>query len=507
MLGYSESILSGLGLPQTKEELHKRGINVYTMSEVVGVSGRGKDGRMIQGTVEVPLFGLSVFDRLMIAQKCDAVFGVVTSRANRISGLEWGIVRESKVEDKVADKLKAWKQVYDEYVGEGTPREIIVCGKIVREIRQVLPDVLPDLSNFDRALLRWRKRVQSQNDDHSSAIEDWLHEPNSEDDFEDFLKKWTNDLMIHGADAIYKEYTGGRLNNFYHLPGGSVVPLRGRYVGAQRIFAQIMPGMDPKMYFQDEITFSSYMPNSGISGGLVPLEALVNKVAEGLFFDQRAAEMADGTVPPEKVALFGQSMPFGDLTGDESLEVPLSEAEQTKLEILLNEPRKNAIRVLTGYGTPQVLDLSRSDTFQHQSERQRFLRECTGFVFNMSNMEMNLTGSDDTSGRSTSEAQDEIEKNKGIRPIVITIQNKINRELIPLRWGSGYLFEFKSGLTEEQQIELDDKAVRSQTYSVNERRVKRGDEPWGPEFDKPMGGQPQSPDGSEQAPLNVRGLM
>lgn len=505
MIAYSSSLLQGTGYANIREELNKRGVNVYTLTQAVGVVGRTKSGAEFQGTVEIPLFGLSLYDRLAIAQKCDAVYGVVSGRANRISGLEWTVTKESKDEDRIASQLKMWKQVFDEYGQDQSPKGAIVRGMMLRKIAERLPDVLPDLSNFDGALLRWRKRIQFRNDDAAQAIMDWLNEPNSEDNFEDFVKKWVSDLMVHGGDSIYKQYINGRLENMYHLPGGSVVPMRNKYVGAQRAFIQAMPGMDPKVYFEDEITYSNYFPQSGMSYGLIPLEALVNKVAESMFFDQRAAVMADGTVPPEKIAIFGENTPFGELTGEEAFNVPLDQDEQTRLEVLLNEPRKNAIRVLSGVGTPQVLDLSRSETFQFQSARQKDIRESVAFVYNMSNMEVNLTGSDNTSGRETSESQGEIEKQKGIYPIVKIIQSRINREIIPLRWGSGYLFKFQSGLTDEQQVEMDTRKVQSQTYSVNEVRTARGDEPWGPEFDRPQGGgQPIAPpDGSQMNPFNV----
>ena len=456
MVGMSSSMIAGTGLPASKEEIRKRGLNIYTMAEVVGVVGRAKDGTLVQGTIEVPLFGLSIYDRIALAQKVDSVFGVVTGRSNRISGLEWTVTKESKQEDKIEEGLKMAKQIYDEYATDGrSPKNIIVRGRMVRQISSVLPDVLPDLSNFSQSMMRWRKRIQMRNTDESQQIIDWLHEPNSEDDFEDFLKKWVGDLMIHGGDAIYKEYVSGRLENLYHLPGGSTIPLRERFVGPQRMFIQAMPGLDPKVYFTDEITWSSYFPQSGIGYGLIPLEALVNKLAETLFFDQRAAEMADGTVPPEKVVIFGENTPFGDLTGEEALQVPLSEHEATRLEVLLNQPRKDAIRVLSGVGQPTTLDLSRADTFNYQAQRQKDIREACAFVYNMSNMEINATGSGDTSGRSTSEAQADIEKEKGIYPMVKIIENKLNREMINLRFGSGYLFEFKSGLTDEQQVDME----------------------------------------------------
>jgi len=499
----TESLLSTSGVNEAKAQLKKRGVNVYTTSELVGVAGIDREGKILTGSVEVPLFGLSIYDRLALAQRCDSVFGVISGRSNRISGLEWDIKRESREEDRIVANLKMQKQVYMEYAGRGI-RELVIRGRMVQEITRVLPDVLPDLSNFDGAMLRWRKRLQNKNDDASQEIKDWLHEPNTEDDFEDFLKKWVFDLMVHGSDAIYKETVGERLENLYHLPGGSVQPLKNRFVSASRGFVQAMPGMDAKIYWQDEIAFSTYMPNSGVSYGLVPLEALVNKVAETLLFDQRSAEMADGTVPPQKIALFGENAPFGDLTGDEAFTTPLNQAEQSKIESLLNEPRKDAIRVLSGYGTPAILDLSRSETYASQIERQRMIRETVAFVYNMSNMEINLTGSEETSGRSTSDAQARIEKEKGISPIVKMIENKLNREILPLRYGSGYLFEFKSGMSDEEQVQLETIKKQSGTYTVNEIRLESGREPIGPEGDSLPDAQATQPDGSGANPFNMK---
>jgi len=507
---YSANIIAGSGLAATKEELNKRGLNLYTVSDVIGITGRDKFGNIIQGTQEVPLFGLSIFDRIAIAQKCDAVFGVVTGRMQRIAGLEWSVVRESKMEDRLELYLKQCKQIFDEYTNATEIKYRVIRARMVQKILERLPDCLPDLSNFQQALLRWKKRIDQQNDDSTTEIEDWMHQPNAQDTFADFIKKDVFDRLIHGGVGKYKEKVNGRLENVYVLPGGTVYPLKPRYIGPERAFAQIVPGMDPKIYFPDEVVWSTYMPTSGISYGLIPLEALVNKVAETLFFDQHAAETADGTKPPEKIAVFGgEKMPFGGLNESESIEVPLERAEESRLETLLNEPRKNAIRILSGYGTPAILDLSKSEIFAAQSERQRFIRESVAFAYNATNMEVNLTGSEDTSGRSTSESQAQIEKEKGIYPIVKGLEDDFNFQILPLRFGSGYVFQYKSGLSDKEQAELDQSMIATGTYGVNEVRLKRGDEPLGPEFDQPQqnGTQGMQPDGSKTNPLNIRSMQ
>lgn len=506
---YAADVLNAIG-GRAEAEVMRRGLSVYTSSELIGVSGRDKTGKHIQGLQEVPLFGLGIMDRIAISQKCDAVYGVVTGRMQRIAGLEWSVQREAKHEDRLELYMKQCRQIFQEYEAPDLPIKFkIIRARMVSNIMKYLPDVTPDLSNFQGALLRWKKRIEQKNDDATTEIEDWMHQPNAQDNFDDFTKKWIYDLMIHGGSAIYKEFVADKMQNLYLLPGGSVIPLKSRYIGPQRMFAQVVPGMDPKIYFPDEMVWSTYMPTSGISYGLIPLEALVNKVAETLFFDQRAAEMADGTRPPEKIAVFGgEKMPFGDLNGDESFDLPLERTEESRLETLLNEPRKNAIRVLSGQGTPTVLDLSRADTFQYQNERQKDIREAVALVYNATNMEMNLSGADNTSGRSTSEAQADISKERGIWPLVKLLENNWNFSLLPPRFGSGYIFQYKSGLSEKEQAELDLAMMTTQTYSVNEIRIARGDEPLGPEYDNPPSGAAPTaqPDGSQSKPFNMRGM-
>jgi hypothetical protein len=508
MTAYSTSVNALTGSKFDAANKNRRGLNVYTINEVIGIAGHGRNGEIVQGTVEQPLLSLSMYDRFQIFQKCDPVFGCVTSRANRISALDWRVIKETKNEDRIAENMKQSAQLWKEY--NGTIQGLVVCPRMYGQIKVHMPDLFPDFSNFQSALMRWKRRINSDREDKATEIEDWLNEPNQEDNFSDFLKKWVSDLMVHGTFSTYKETNknSNLLENFYALPGGVTVPLRNRYVGGPTMFAQVVPGEDPKIYFGDEIMFDRYMPNTAIAYGMIPLEALVNKIAESLFFDVNAAQRADGTTAPEKVVLFGENSPFGDggLTGGPDYSIPINKDEQSKLETVLNEPRKNAVKVLSGYGTPLVLDMSRADTFGTQAERQKFIRECVGFVFNLSNMEMNLTGSDGTSGRSTSEAQSDIDKEKGIYPIVKSIATKLNREVIPARFGSGYTFEFSGGTSDAEQLDLDIKKMNSRTYSLNEIRTDRGDDPFqGEQYDLPDSGGP-APDGSAESPLAVRSI-
>jgi len=527
--------------PQARE-LKKRGINVYTMSELWGVVGRGRKGNLMQGLIERPLFGLTGEERIELCRNCSPIFGMVMARMNRIAALDWEIEKDSKAEDRLESRLKMWKSLADEYkaaepevqmpepgmeaqmqmpgmeVPQAMPQpappsmEDLQAAAIRRRVyvhmKGVLVELKPDFSNFGNCLIRWRKRIRERTDDKSIEIQDWLQTPNIHDDYDDMIKKMVQDLMVHGSFALYKKKDPETklLENFFALPGGTVLPMRSRYVGGPGAFFQMIPSIEPKVYFQDEIVYKSYCPSTALSYGMIPLESLVNKLAETLFFDQLAAMRADGMQPPDKVVLFGEKAPFGELTaGGGDFDMPIAKDEQSRIETIINEPRKYAIRVLSGYGTPAVLDLSKADTFGNQQERQRDSRAELARVYNMSNLEVNLTGSEDTSGRATSESQERIEREKGIYPIVKLVETVFNRNIIPYRWGSDYHIKYKSGLSEQEELELDTKKVMSKTYAVNQVRMERGDEPYPEEkYDRPEGGEVQQPDGSEVSPFNMK---
>jgi phage portal protein BeeE len=507
-------VLTTGGLFMNSHDANRRGVNVYNMTETRGITGRSQDGQLISAEYQQPLFTLTYDERMQIYQRCDAVFAVVNARARRIAGLEWQVVKQTKEEDRLEHYLKSWKQLYDEYGDDQTLKGAVVRADCLRMSRQYLPDLRPDMANFTGALLRWRRRIRDSQAQDADQITEWLREPNLEDNFSDFINKMVADMMVHGSGTIYKEYQDKVIENFYVLPGGSVLPMRSKFVGGGRGFVQWIPGIEPKVYFTNEISYIPYMPSSAVSYGMVPLEALVNKVAESLLFDQYSAEKADGTKVPEKMVVFGDNSPFGSLTGGDDLSLPISKEEQSRIEMLMNEPRKDAIRVLSGHGQPAVVDLSRADTYQHQMQRQKDIRETVALVYNMSNMEVNLTGGGDTSGRSTSESQERIEKEKGVAPIVMALQEKINREILPFRFGSAYMFEFRSGTTDLQQADIDQKKMQTQTYSVNQIRIERGDDPFQDEkYDEPpapgaMGGESGQPgQGQEDPAADMAGLL
>ena len=487
----------------------RRGINVISFAELMGITARAKDNDLQQTYIQLPLFTLSIWERINIFMRCSPVFGVVTSRMNRISGMDYDIVPEMVEEDKIYNELKFLKQIYMEYEKREELKYMVARQVARKRIMDKLPDVLPDMSNFDQSVVRWRHRIREAKKQSADEIYDWLRQPNANDSIIELIKKYVFDLMVHGNASLYKEIIDGKVENIYVLPGGTVYPLRSAYLGGATGYVQWVIGYEPQLFFSDEISWSQYVPLSSISYGAVPLEALVNKIAESLLFDKLMAEQADGTKPPSKVVVFGDTnAAFGSGLEDLRQIMPLSNEEQERIEAKLNTLKKNAIVTLSGVGQPMVLDLTRENTMSVQLERQKQIREEVALVFNMSNMEVNLSGSEDTSGRATSESQERIEMGKGIAPIIALIEMKFNHDILPYRYGNGFEMRIKMQLNEREQLQLERERLESGLYTLNEIRTEYMNMMplKGEQFDMPKGYQPPQEQGGD-AMQQLAGMM
>jgi hypothetical protein len=510
-VGADEAVGTGNLPPQLNvDPLMQRGLNVYHVSQILRYSAVDKQGNRKGAGIDYPFFVLTIPERVDIARLCSPVFGVITGRQQRISSMGWKITRDSKISDRLAAEMKDAYSICKEHAElarGGNYQSAGIVLKCLALLRKRLPDLTPDLSNFQRSLLRWSRRIKADAEDRCSEIEEWMAHPNEEDTLPNLTKKMVFDLHVHGGVAMYKKELNGVLENIYSLPGGSVNPIRGVTVGEAVAFCQIVDGMQPQLYYGDELSYLWYAPRTDNSYGQLPLEALVNKVAEILLFDQRAAEMADGTKPPEKLLAFGEQAPFGALGEGMDMTVPLDTPEQKRIETLVNEARKEGIRIISGKGTPIAVDISRADTFGYQSERSKLVREEVGLVFGASPQEMNLSGSENTSGRSTSETQERYDKYKGIFPILQTLEEFWNHDVIPFRYGTGYSMAYESDVSEAEQVKLRAEKLQSGLYSTNEIRIKdMGEDPFdGPEFDKPMAAQPSAL-GSDGNPMAMRSV-
>jgi hypothetical protein len=488
--------------PTTED--NQRGYQIYFVSQLIEEQAKNKMGHKIKASTDEPYFQLSPDQRVRIVQACSPLLGIITSRMNRISGREFNIVSDKEKEELIVDRLRDLRNVVNEYQNATEPEYMIASMKIKSYIKEKLTDLLPDLSNFDASLLRWSKGIKHQNKVKCDEIKEWLMTPNQNDNWEDFIKQWVFDLMAHGSDAIYKQTLNNKVENIYHLAGGTVYPVKEQYVTSGTGYLQIIDMLEPQIFFNDELVYSKYIPISSRAYGLVPIESLVNKIAESLLFDKLMAEQADGTRLPEKMIVVTDNNPFGKM--DETFKVPINKNEQKRIDKKMQTPVKGGVMTFSG-NAATVVDLTRENTMSIQMQRQKDIREEVALVYNMSNMEVNLTGGDDTSGRATSESQAEIEQGKGTLPIMAMIENKLTREVIPFRYGYGYDLTFQTEASEKDELEKLRLKLSTGLYSTNEIRVKDLNlNPFpGEQFDVPPSAQ-QEPTGSEVSPFNMRSL-
>lgn len=495
-------------LPTAMSRHKGRGINAIYVSDIVRLTGRDDKGRLLSWGVDQPYFYLTIQQREDIARLCTPVFGIVTSRMNRISCTKFNVTAMKKTEDRIAEDLKSKRDVYNELRLSTEVSHLMIKSRVVAEVRQYLPDLLPDLSNFDAALLRWRRRIQNTKAETGERIRDWLMKPNTDVTWEEHIKKVMWDELVHGCAAIYKQWQGDHVENFDTLPGGTVFKFRSPHFSTFSGYVQVVVGFEPQIFFSREMMTLDYLPTSSRSYSLIPLEALINKVAESLLFDRLMAERADGTRPPEKLIIVtDNSNPFAEIDNEES--IPLDADQQRALETKINEPRKNAIMTFSG-NHAEVVDLSISNTMEMQNKRQKDVREEVALVFNASNVEVNLTGSDSTSGRETSETQQEVSQGKGILPHLITIEKKYTMEILQYsRWGCGFQIEFDRSKSEKEEVELDIMKQVSGELTVNELRESKNKPIFNdPKYNLPKGdaGQALQPDGTARQPFFTKPL-
>jgi hypothetical protein len=476
--GYFSSPLSG------EKKKRNSAYQVYSLSDIVQVLARDKMGLNIPVNIQVNFSQLDPMDCINIYTKCAPIFGIVTSRANKVSATEWHVVPKKKNIDKYIYNLRSFFSLIKEY--EDLENSKFFRLKLSEILFKELPDLKPDLSNFENSIYRKSKQLMSAIADKSSEIEEFIANPSEGLQSNDIFKMIVQDLLIHGSVSIYKAFLSKKI---YVLPGGSVEPVRDKFVGGTELYLQIIDNQF-ELFYPNEIAYAQYMPNSSISHGVKPLDSIINLITEYIFFENDSRDKADNFQPPSKLIVFGDRS-----TGFEDMDVDnINREEQRRIEFKLNRPvHDGAIATLTGYGQPMLVDLSKSDIYASQMARQDQILKFIALVYNASNLEINETGSSGTSGRSTSEAQERSDNSRGVRPLYQTIEGLFNYEIIPDFFGRNYFFEFSESLSVMEQIEVAKLKKESGLMTPNEIRVSdlSLDPIELPEMDMPAGITPE----------------
>ncbi len=453
-------------------EKKPRGIDRPINWGYIGMTGRDFQGNVVSEDLAYPRFLLLPEQRLEIYKKQSAVFSVISNRAGKIGGLEFKVVTKRADEDRQIQYMRMAKQIRDEYLaydGDDFLTYRMSAKALEMELHKQLPTLLPDLSNFDRALIRWRTMSSIRSSVSTSEIEDRLAKPNKKEGWEDFIKKYVVDFLLHGSAALFKKFESHLVESLHILPGGTVYPVSHPTVNNDDTYIQFVVGIEPQVMTGYELCVDNYLPNSMTQFGMVPLDALVVEVSTLMLSAGYQAGRADGSTLPSKVVLFG-SGPGIDEIGEARVDNVMDPQRKKRFESQIQQMIKGGILAITGVGTPHVLDLSQDSMSDFVIEYSKELKKMIGLAFGASAMEMNETGSDSTSGRSTSESEERIDMSRAIYPMVKSIESTMTRGVLPQMGGENCLFQLQTGSTEREEMQRLKEMFESGLHTPNEIR-------------------------------------
>lgn len=478
-----------------------RGYQVLTPNDIYKIIALDKNNKQIQTDIQLKYTSVDPMTALNVYQKCSPVFGIVNKRAFRVSSTNWDVLPLKKIEDEIAIKLKDSYSIYKEYENDSSGEGIKIQIECLKFIYSNLPTIKDDLSNFDSALFRTMRQLRHSESDKCNEIEDFLSFPCPGLSMSDLLKIIVSDLQVHGRIALAKEILeNGKIGSIKPLSGGTVYPIKTVYASdSTEGYVQIIESLEsPQVFYPDEIMFAHYMPNSAVSYGMTPIDAMINLMTEFLYFEEQGKNKADGNEPPQKLIVFGQPNEFSP-DGENDIIDSVDPEEQRRIENKLNrKQKKKAIATLTGYGTPISIDLSNNDIYNSLMQRQEQILKFVAIAFSASNNEIN----DNNDNLATSKVNERYDFSSGIAPIYGTIEDMFNYEYLNYKYGGNYVFKFNPIIDEKEKFELAKLKKDSGLMDVNEIRVRDlGLEPYpGEEFSKPSIGQPQQ---TEQETLDI----
>jgi hypothetical protein len=429
--------------------------------------------------------------------------GVVDNRCQAIKSVDWTVTPFKRMEDEIAEEIRTCKEIMEENAGQlPWTRSWFIAEECERRIRQRLPDLLFDFSNYDQALARNMRKMRRQQTDSADQIREFYMRLNNQQTWAQWVHGYMADKMIHGR-AAGRRFDDGRLMNF---PGGTLYRIRSERLGEWQLFIQYASEfaniMTPQIFYEDEVYNEPYIINSFFADGLTPIDALILIATEVLKFDEKMVEWADDERPPDKLVAFGRQ-PQGLNPGEFPADDPLPPDEQRRIEYKLNERTKDGpVATVSGVGTPMLLDLTGADTFAFQQMRSKDHKNLVGLLFQATPMELNEAGSADTSGRNTSDAQADILMSRGVMPLTGGLEDQMNLYEIPRTFGPGWVFRLEAPRNVRELIE---NAVHKMPFaSINQIREEDfGWEPY-PEADY---SRPQAQTAEQQTTEGLQGML
>lgn len=450
---------------------------VYNPENFIQRSGKTTSGKSISIPVDSrswfttdPITCLEIFKSNYMIQSA------ISRHAQIISSLNFSVVPSKTIEDEIVWKIKRAKSMIN-LIGD-----IDISVDFKQNFRQKLKEIKEyqlnktiikkylsryyikdDLSNFDACLRQYTKDIKRLVNESASQVEDWIYKPNDKMQFQDFLIQYVVDLLLHGRVAIHLPtvYTDNQnitkldldlepFDGYALMPGGSVYGIAHKYIGEDVMLGSDSPayvqlmysimgyGMqEPKVFSSKEISTAQYLPNSAFLEGFKPIDSILLAITETNNFSSMMAEYANADKPPEYLifvvddtSMFGQGSSIADVD-----KVDLEEIE--RLESSVNKSRKDeSVRIMKQVGKDvKLLNISKENIIPMLIQREERLEKIVNRIFNGTSNELSEQDSSAVINNSTGEVQNNIYYNSVVKPIIETLENQFNYEILNRRFG------------------------------------------------------------------------
>lgn len=328
------------------------------------------------------------------------------------------------------------------------------------------------VSSADWDIVPYDKDGYGDNKRVAKRIKALLESPNADDTFFSYVQKVVEDILVlDGAPTEKVRYPTGEIAELYPV-AGEFIALNSRWDGSdedQIRYLYVPDGTIRAQFKNSDMVYFMQNPRTNSVVGLPPLEVLKQTVDAELKSMEYNRRMVVGS-PPEGV------LDIGELATPPDVSAAKSEWESNILG-------QSAFAVIGGYKNPQWIKFRDTNQEMQFREWQDYLVRQIAVVFALSPQDLGITFD---VNRSSSETQSENTDDRGLKPLLQLIQERITQEVV---WDESFggrannlKFVFTSLNLKESltRAQINKIAVGSTPWkTVNEARVMEGRAPLG----------------------------
>lgn len=420
-----------------------QGWALYSSTNLIPRTTTDKFGKQKQVDLDYYAYWstLSPWDSLEIYRLQSVVYSIVTQRAMIFSGMQDRIVPNYSIEDELVYKLDENKQILEDIDPQKDP---LAFSERWFEINKYLSNyyLKSDLSNYDKCKRMFVKSMKRQINRSAQEVLDWMYTPKTGTQIQDFKKQWVIDNLIHGRNAIQRP--NRFFDGFALLPGGTVYKVPDIYIGqySYERYVQLTYGVfgwdttqHPLFFTSQDLSCGYYIPNSAVTNGCKPLDAVINSIITAINVDALLMENSNNEKPPEYLimvvdnGLEQEPNPLGSERVDQ--------IELERLEEAVNIKKKDrAIKIVKQYGSSaELMNLSKENLISVLNPYVDVIKKAIALAFHATPNEMGETDTGGMIAKSGAEQQRELYINQSIKPLALMWENQFTHEIIKGRFG------------------------------------------------------------------------